>query len=269
MDAAKPLYLELIKKVLRNDIYWESELRPLSPSSHVRRYALELFRKLDLTLVRRTPYKIMEQRVDYAGSPPYAHTMLSKQKLDNIQFCMQAVLDDDVPGDFAETGIWRGGAITLMLGLLKAHGVKDRKVWAADSFQGLPPPNLEDYPMDGDIPWHTYPDATVSIEQVRENLRRYDLLSDQVIFLKGWFRDTLHKAPIKQLAMLRLDGDMYESTMDALIPLYPKIVKGGFVIVDDYHLPACKQAIHDYREANGIKCEIINIDNLAVYWQVT
>lgn len=123
--------------------------------------------------------------------------------------------------------------------------------------------------MDGDIAWHTYPDARVSLEQVKGNLERYDLLSDQVVFLKGFFCDTLHQASIEQLAVLRLDGDMYESTMDALVSLYPKLSEGGFLIVDDYHLPACKQAIQEYRNQTGITSELVNIDGDAVYWRVT
>ena len=268
MQNAAQLYVELLKKVLSNEIYWESELRPLAPNSRIRSSVLKLLNKLDLTLVRQTPYKIRQKQVAYPGSPPYAHTMLSQEKLDNIQFCVQSAIEDGVPGDFAETGIWRGGAVAFILGLLKALDVKDRKVWAADSFEGLPPPDLAKFPVDGDIPWHSYPDASVSLEKVQENLRRYALLSDQVIFLKGWFRDTLHLAPIDRLAVLRLDGDMYESTMDALVPLYPKVSQGGFVIVDDYHLPACKQAIHDYREANGISSRMISVDD-AVYWRVS
>jgi O-methyltransferase len=268
MTDERQLYIELLKKTLRNDVYREAELRPLAPSSRARRMALTALRKLDLTLVRQTDFRRMQKRVDHAGSPPYAHTMLSQERLDNIQYCVESVLNDEVPGDFAETGVWRGGAVALMLGVLKAHGVTDRKVWAADSFEGLPPPDLSLYPADSDIPWHAYPDAKVSVEQVRENLKRYDLLSEQVHFLKGWFRDTLGKAPVDRLAVLRLDGDMYESTMDALVPLYPKVSGGGFVIIDDYFLPACKKAVHDYRDRNAITSQLVRIDDESVYWRV-
>jgi len=79
------------------------------------------------------------------------------------------------------------------------------------------------------------PVLAVPLEEVQALFRRYDLLDAQVRFLKGWFKDTLAGAPIERLALLRLDGDLYESTMDALVPLYDKVSPGGFVIVDDYY----------------------------------
>jgi hypothetical protein len=90
-----------------------------------------------------------------------------------------------------------------------------------------------------------------------------------VRFLPGWFSDTLPVCGIERLAVLRLDGDMYASTMDAIVPLYPRVSPGGFVIVDDYHeVPGCKQAISDYRAQEGITAPIQEIDGLGVYWRV-
>jgi O-methyltransferase len=103
---------------------------------------------------------------------------------------------------------------------------------------------------------------------VQNNFRRYGLLDDQVVFLKGWFKDTLPSAPIRQLAVARLDGDMYESTMDAISNLYPRIAAGGFLIVDDYHaVKGCRQAIHEYRGAHGIEEPIQEIDGTGVFWR--
>jgi O-methyltransferase len=104
---------------------------------------------------------------------------------------------------------------------------------------------------------------------VKENFRKFGLLDEQVAFLPGWFSETLAAAPIERLALLRLDGDMYASTMDALTALYHKVSPGGFVIVDDYGaVPACRQAVTDFREARGIKAQIVDIDGLGVFWQV-
>jgi O-methyltransferase len=115
---------------------------------------------------------------------------------------------------------------------------------------------------------HTYAAwLACSQEQVEENFRRYRLLDGQVRFLKGWFKDTLPNAPVGRLAILRLDGDMYESTIQALDALYDKLSPGGFVIVDDYHLQPCAQAIHDFREARGIGDEIRDIDGMGAYWR--
>jgi O-methyltransferase len=155
-----------------------------------------------------------------------------------------------------------------MRAVLKAYGVTDRCVWVADSFEGLPPPNAGKYPQDADSCLHESRELAVSLEQVKANFDRYDLLDDQVRFLKGWFCDTLPTAPIKRLAVLRLDGDMYQSTMDALTNLYPKVSQGGYVIVDDYGcIPACRQAVNDYRSTSGITEEIRDIDWTGIFWQ--
>jgi len=167
-----------------------------------------------------------------------------------------------------ETGVWRGGAAILMRGVLQAHAISNRRVWLADSFEGLPAPNPAKYPHDAHDRLHTIPYLAVSLERVRANFESYGLLDDQVRFLKGWFRDTLPTAPVERLAVLRLDGDMYESTMDALTYLYPKLSTGGYLIVDDYGaVPACRQAVHDYRAAHDITEEIKAIDWGGVYWQ--
>ncbi len=99
------------------------------------------------------------------------------------------------------------------------------------------------------------------------NFRRYNLLDDQVRFLPGWFKDTLHKAPIDRLAVLRLDGDMYESTIQALTALYPKVSPGGFLIVDDYALPGCKQAVDKFRASQRITEKMVEIDWTGWFWR--
>jgi O-methyltransferase len=119
-----------------------------------------------------------------------------------------------------------------------------------------------------DISRNVLPILAVPLEEVRELFARYDLLDEQVRFLKGWFKDTLAAAPIEHLAILRLDGDLYESTMDALNPLYDKVVSGGFVIIDDYaSCPPCKLAIHDFRAQRGIDEAMQVVDGHAVYWR--
>ena len=155
----------------------------------------------------------------------------------------------------------------MMRAVLYAYNVGDRYVWVADSFEGLPKPSL---PEDGilDFSADRAPILAVSEEEVRDNFRRYGLLDGQVRFVKGWFRDTLHCAPIQNLALLRLDGDLYESTMDALNGLYDKVVPGGFVIVDDYgDLEPCRRAIDEFRTIHNIFDELETIDWTGRYWR--
>jgi len=200
--------------------------------------------------------------------PAQALTMIGIKRMANLRELVESVLADNISGDFIETGVWRGGACIMMRAILKACNVTDRQVWVADSFAGLPPANESSYPADSGSNFHEYDELAVPLEEVQANFRAYDLLDDQVKFLKGWFKDTLPSAEIEHLALLRLDGDMYESTMDALTALYPKLSPGGYVIIDDYHIvPACKKAVADYCRDNGIEPDVIEIDGSGVYWR--
>jgi len=194
--------------------------------------------------------------------------MIGMQRLNNLQYCVEDVLRLQVPGDLIETGVWRGGAAILMRAILKVYGETERIVWAADSFQGLPQPDPTRYPADaGDRHW-MIDTLAVSLDDVKANFARYGLLDDQVRFLVGWFRDTLPAAPMQQLAVVRLDGDMYESTMDGLVHLYPKLSIGGYLIVDDYgNVPGCKAAVEAYRADHRITEPIQRIDWGGGYWQ--
>jgi O-methyltransferase len=134
----------------------------------------------------------------------------------------------------------------------------------------LPPPDASRYPADDGDRHFEMDQLAVSMEMVQENFRKYGLLDQQVKFLKGWFKDTLSTAPIDKLAVLRLDGDMYQSTMEAITALYDKLQPGGFVIVDDYGAVAgCRQAITDFRGQRNIEDAIVDIDGLGVYWRKT
>lgn len=238
--APEELYLDLMKKCLLNSIYAKSS-------------------ESDYNQTRR------ENGLDW---PQVAHTMIGMKRLNNLQYCAEEVLKNNIPGDFIETGVWRGGATIFMRAILKAYNDTTRKVWVADSFEGLPPPNPDLYPADKNLFLNIYPQLSISLEQVKANFEKYDLLDDQVVFLKGFFSKTLPKASIKEISLLRLDGDLYESTMDGLVNLYPKLSIGGYIIVDDYGvIPACAKAVHDYRIKNHIDEPIIKIDKCGVFWQ--
>lgn len=282
-------YINLLKKSLLNDLYIELEttlLHTLMETIYSAPLSLKDFtdpKKLrpdlvaQLETIKRTGDTITLSRPDASGGIVYdtalrnysewSHTMIGRARLENIQFCVETVLAESIPGDFIETGIWRGGACIFIRGMLKAYGINDRIIWAADSFEGVPPPSLPE-DADFDISKDFLPILAVSLDEVRSLFKRYELLDDQTRFLKGWFKDTLHVAPIEKLAILRLDGDLYESTMDALKPLYDKVSPGGFIIVDDYYsCPPCAKAITDFRASRGIAEPMIRIDNQSLYWR--
>lgn len=202
-----------------------------------------------------------------ADWPSMAHSMIGLHRLKSLRDLCLTCIDETIPGDFIETGVWRGGASILMRGVLAARGDTARKVWLADSFQGLPPPNAAKYPQDAGLNFHVYPQLAISLEQVQSNFAAYGLLDEQVRFVKGWFRDTLSTIPAERFALIRLDGDLYESTIQALDALYPKLSPGGFCIIDDYAIPACQQAVADYRKAHSIEAEIKTIDWTGSYWR--
>jgi hypothetical protein len=199
--------------------------------------------------------------------PSHAHTMIGLARLHNLRQLVTQVLDEDIPGDLIETGVWRGGACIFMRAVLAAYGINDRRVWVADSFAGLPPPNPHAFPADTGSQLHRIDLLSVSLEQVKENFSKYGMLDEQVVFLKGWFKDTLPVAPIDRLAILRLDGDLYESTIQALDALYRRVSPGGFVIIDDYGLAGCRKAVEDFRAQHEISENIQNVDGSAIYWR--
>lgn len=245
MDDPKSIYLDLLKRCVTNLIYQDHAV-----------------------LGGQAKPFVLQERAEGRDWPAVAHTMIGIKRLDALHYCVGDVLDRGVPGDFIEAGVWRGGAAIFMRGVLKVRGITDRVVWAADSFEGVPPPNPQKYPQDANYKFHEYAELAVSLEEVQSNFRRYALLDEQVRFLKGWFRDSLPGAPIGRLAVLRIDGDLYESTMDALTWLYPRLEPGGYAIIDDFgDVRGCQQAVLDYRAANRITEDIITVDWSGAFWR--
>ena len=266
------LYLNLIKTCLTRTAFPERYAPIRRQRTIPRRIAWTLCQKLlsplKLEVVRRKEFDLRarEEGLDWPGE---AETMVGLKRLNNLEASIIDVLQHRVPGDLIETGVWRGGTSIFMRAVLKAYGDTHRTIWLADSFQGFPRPNPAKYPADAGGGWWKNAALAIPLEEVKANFHKYGLLDDQVRFLVGWFRDTLPTAPIEKLAVLRLDGDMYESTIDALIHLYPKLSRGGYAIIDDYAIPACQAAVEDYRAKQQINEPIIPIDHFAKYWQRT
>jgi O-methyltransferase len=272
LEEAQRLYLDLLKKCLTRFITGGEGWRPYEPRRGTLARTLyapvaALLRRLGMRLVRPVPFD-PAQREAGVDWPAEAETMVGLRRLDNLEVLIADVVRRDVPGDLVETGVWRGGASIFMRGVLAALEDTSRRVWACDSFAGLPPPDPERFQADaGDALW-TFAELRVSLEEVKANFARYGLLDEQVRFLPGWFRQTLPTAPIERVSLLRLDGDMYESTHDALEALYPRLSAGGYLVVDDYGaVPACRQAVADFRTRYNIDETIHEIDWTGVYWR--
>ena len=202
-----------------------------------------------------------------------ALTCVPRQRLDHLESCIRTVVARQVPGDLIETGVWRGGCSIFMRTVLEALGVTDRTVWVADSYRGLPRPHASLFPRERNAYYSPEMENLSFLEaglcEVMGNFAKFNLLDHQVRFLEGWFADTLPSAPIRQLAVLRLDGDFHDSTMVALTALYEKVSSGGFVIVDDYgeDWTHCREAVDKFRKERGIGEELHSVDAWCYYWQ--
>ena len=267
-------YLNLVKESLLNGLYIELEAQLLFSvlcAAHETVVDLPEFWKVRKdkaligalveaknqgdTVILETDIAGGKKLADYSlrNYTEFALTLVGRRRLDHLQSCVESILEEGIPGDLLEAGVWRGGCCILMRAILAARHCSDRKVWLCDSFAGLPQSTLKQdltFEMGAD----RLPFLAISEDQVRENFSRFDLLDDQVKFVPGWFKDSLLDTSIEQLALLRIDVDLFESTLEVLTHLYPKVSDGGWVIVDDYRiLPPCRLAVDQYRSEHNIR----------------
>lgn len=187
-------------------------------------------------------------------------TMVSENVLNNVQYCIEQCLINNIEGDFVETGVWKGGCSILAYNTYKKLN-QNKKVYCFDSFEGLPPPNTDVYPMDAGDNHYTLKELAIPLEEVIRNFQIFSPIDDNVVFVKGWFKNTIPTNTIEKISVLRLDGDMYESTILALDHLYPKLSIGGFCIIDDYIHRGARAAVEDFRSKYNITDSIILADS--------
>ncbi len=223
----------------------------------------------DKTVVFSRPPSEEEIRFRAVGKdwPLHGLTMTGLTRLDDLQACVEAVVADGVEGDLIEAGVWRGGASILMRATLDTLGETERPIWLADSFQGFPVPDAESYPADSGLDLSPHEFLSVPVEEVRSYFARLGLDHD-LRFVPGFFHETMPGLRGGRWAIARLDGDTYESTWVSLEALYPGLAQGGYLIVDDYgFVPACREAVEDYRREHGIGEEIVEVDWNCVRWR--
>jgi O-methyltransferase len=284
----KNRYLELLKSVLVNEPYLELEAQLLMcvlSAAH----ALPV-RLPDLWSVRQDRALLSELEnakqngetilLDTSGGnkpvnvegnlrnyTEFSYTLVGRKRLDHLQACIEDILEQEIPGDFLEAGVWRGGCCILMRAVLAARNCEDRNVWLADSFAGVPRVDEtvdREYRMDAS----RLPFLAVSEDEVKRNFQRFDLLDEQVRFLPGFFDESLQTTDTGPLALLRIDCDLYSSTRTVLECLYPRLSSRAWVIVDDYGiLPPCRKAVDDFRSKHDIISPLERIDRHAVCWR--
>jgi hypothetical protein len=274
--ALRRRYLDLLKPALVNLLYAEDAVRlDTALSGSLDSDGLARQRMLrDVRYERPDAYAEVvatkrEGGLDGFWGARLSHTMIGLDGLANLERCAHRVFADGVPGDFLEAGVCHGGASIFMRALQVAYDEGGRATWLADSFAGVPPPEHPvDREHDLDLTEERVPWMAASLDAVRDNFATYDLLSDNVRFLPGLFADTLPDAPVERLAILRIDGDLYESTRDALVALYDRVSDGGYVIVDDYGcLEPCRIAVDEFLAERGLEVEIDQVDWTRVCWR--
>ena len=220
-----------------------------------------------------------EKRRQGGDWPSIGFTMVGTEALENIRELLHNVFTQEIEGDFLEAGVWRGGASIFAKAMVQVYGQTSRHNWVCDSFQGLPKATQG---KDSDT-WSKLDALSISKEIVSRNFEEFFLLDNQVHFVEGYF---VYSLPClrnefinngRKLAVLRADGDMYESSMDILYNLYEFVSIGGFVIIDDYGIPACKKAVDEFRKKFDIFEPIVEMtkswttrrgQKMRMYWRV-
>ena len=217
-----------------------------------------------------------------------SHTMLTHPRLVSLHQQVQSCEKRNIPGAFVECGTWKGGAVGLMALSNLRYSATRRMLHLFDSFEGIPEPNGA---IDGSLAieqvmsvhgglegqlvavkgfYEKFGGSVGTLEDNRcllENKIGYP--AEFIRYHQGWFQDTVPTAAtiIGPIAILRLDGDWYASTKVCLDHLYPKVVFGGFVIVDDYGTyDGCRKAVDEYRALHGIQSTFEKIDDSAYTW---
>lgn len=227
---------------------------------------IEIVKRRILDIDNVVDKDMLHRRTEGLDWPSDGVSMIGLKRMENVQHCVTDVLNNNIPGDFLEAGVWKGGTCIFMKAIINAYGA-DRRVFVCDSFEGLPAPETRE---DCHSILHNVPQLSISLEQVKANFEKYGLLDDKVVFVKGWFKDTMPTLDTSnQYAVIRLDGDLYKSTMDPLIHLYDRLSVGGYMIIDDWWIPEVRLACRDFMYEHNIREEIITIDTQGTYWQKT
>lgn len=205
------------------------------------------------------------------------YTMVSYHGMSNVYELSKKIEKDGKEGAFVECGVWKGGCVAIMAFVAK-KAKSNRKTWLFDSFEGLPEPSAEDGEKAKEYALGRMSGKLSSIERCVGPMADVEKIFFDVLKInpadiaieKGWFQDTLQKVKEKMgpIAVLRLDGDWYESTKCCLDVLYDVVVPGGYVIIDDYvYWEGSKKAVDDFLAQRKIKVDLIKIDFTAVYFQ--
>ena len=207
----------------------------------------------------------------------YPYTMVGYARLSNVYELANLIEKNKISGAFVECGVWKGGCIAVMAFIAQKFG-SDRKIWLFDSFEGLPEPTKEDGQTAKDYALNKTEGNLKTIDKCVAPLKEVEeiffkvlkLDKENIIVSKGWFQNTLpkDKEKIGEIAILRLDGDWYQSTKCCLENLYDNVIIGGYIVLDDYgYWEGSKKALDEFFIERKINPELIKIDYTGIYFK--
>lgn len=215
-----------------------------------------LIRRLGFEKTRRLPPDLDQESIDIIGRVrPY--TMTSLERGFALIQAVKYVVRANVPGSIVECGVWRGGSMMAVAYTLQALGQCDKDLYLFDTYEGMARPTDADICHAGKAALmefelrKTGKDSSAwcyaSMEDVRSNLLSTGYDKNRLKFIKGKVEETIPDSAPDQISILRLDTDWYESTRHELIHLYPRLAKGGVLIIDDYgYWQGCRKAVDEY-----------------------
>ena len=205
------------------------------------------------------------------GTRKSKYTLTSMERCYSLYKAIQYITKGDILGDIVECGVWRGGSAMLAaLTLIKSQQTH-RKIYLYDTYEGMPEPTDKDIDIHG-VPyrllWKKEKEfLSVSLDEVKKNIFSTGYPKENIIFVKGMVQDTIPNTVPKQIALLRLDTDLYESTYHELFHLYPKTTSQGVIIIDDYgHFQGSQEATEKYLSQNPQKVLLHRIDYSCRVW---
>ena len=200
------------------------------------------------------------------------YTMTNAERIFSLIQSVRYVVKNNIPGDIVECGVWRGGSMMATAKTLLQLNNKEKQLYLFDTFEGMTKPEKIDVSQSNLIASEEFNNTKVdsdsstwcraSLEDVKSNLFSIGYDKEKIHFIKGKVENTLPSDEIKTISILRLDTDWYKSTKHELIHLFPKISKGGVLIIDDYGFwQGAKKAVDEYISENNIQILLNRIDN--------
>lgn len=193
------------------------------------------------------------------------YTMTSPERIAALVEAARYVVANDIPGDFVECGVWRGGSSMAAAMAFRELGDVSRELFLYDTYEGMSAPTDEDVDIAGRSAESKFSERQLTedssewcrspLDDVRNNLASTGYPEEKVHFVKGKVQDTIAgEMPVGPIAILRLDTDWYESTRHELTHLYPRLVTRGVLILDDYgYWQGARKAVDEYFAAHAIR----------------